>query len=756
MARSDGILDDDEREEARAILDDVDMRAIDALRGDTPEPMGMSPEESAARAPTQPGATWASARGAQRTGATGSVVPGQPTGAPPERAQRGERGPSPTFAMPRPDMRALIGERRPGNIDLHSRPIVRNADGSISTVRSASFGTDEGEVLLPTVSDDGRVMSDEETFDTYRRTGRHLGVFQTPEDASSYAERLHERQADEYLPQAQADAGVEDRALAQLAGRAPVDRARDLGSPVAPPAPRGDGEAAVSRATKPAEARGEGLIPGESDIAGARGRDVPRRMLHGLANALRVLGGRAPNRQFRSEAEELEARQRQMLGDKRAARGEERAMASQQAQEARRAAADQRAIEESTFRRSMAEREAALAERSADRQDAQSAAQVARVGEQAAGERSERELAERMRDPASPESGRARAQLGALLEGVAGRDRSRVQPLIDQLDSMSADDVERMQQRGPAWLRDLLHRRGGGAGAGGAGGGGSQTRSGVRAALVDRIAGPDATPERRAAAEQEADALIAAVGVRRAGQSLLTDRLTSARADASADRTDARAAVARDARAQGPELIPGSGIRAGGHIATGEDAQWRRGYASAQRSSAGLRRVGEIGDRYGRAGQISSEARAALVPELTLLRAMVAQMGETGVIAPSEVPTINQALPNPGDLEQMAFGTFEQRLGQWRRILEDGVRAQAVTLGVDRDGQDRLVRGLFAGQIPPARTAAPAQAEGGAQTQGAPADRAGRVHIRLRDGRTGWVTEERAREAERDGATRID
>jgi hypothetical protein len=99
-----------------------------------------------------------------------------------------------------------------GNIDLAARPIVKNPDGSISTVRSISVNADGREVLIPTVSDDGRLLSNEEAIDTFRRTGRNLGAFGSPADATSYALALHERQAQQYLPSSL------DAAIAQVQG----------------------------------------------------------------------------------------------------------------------------------------------------------------------------------------------------------------------------------------------------------------------------------------------------------------------------------------------------------------------------------------------------------------------------------------------------------------------------------------------------------------------------------------------------------
>jgi len=83
------------------------------------------------------------------------------------------------------------GRTERGNIDLAKRKVAINKDGSISTVLSRPFNFDGKEVLLPLVSDSGKIVSDKEAIDEYKKTGKHLGIFDTPQDANQYAEKLH-------------------------------------------------------------------------------------------------------------------------------------------------------------------------------------------------------------------------------------------------------------------------------------------------------------------------------------------------------------------------------------------------------------------------------------------------------------------------------------------------------------------------------------------------------------------------------------
>ena len=82
----------------------------------------------------------------------------------------------------------------PGNIDVSKLPAVRNPDGTVSTVRSMSVNIDGKEVLIPTVIN-GRVVSEEEAIQSYLKTGRHLGMFSSPEAATAYGKSLSAQEA---------------------------------------------------------------------------------------------------------------------------------------------------------------------------------------------------------------------------------------------------------------------------------------------------------------------------------------------------------------------------------------------------------------------------------------------------------------------------------------------------------------------------------------------------------------------------------
>lgn len=82
-----------------------------------------------------------------------------------------------------------------GNIDIINRPEMKNEDGSVSTIKSMSFYDDQTgkEVLIPTIRViDGvpEQMSEEEAINWYYGTGEHLGMFDTPEEATAMGKKI--------------------------------------------------------------------------------------------------------------------------------------------------------------------------------------------------------------------------------------------------------------------------------------------------------------------------------------------------------------------------------------------------------------------------------------------------------------------------------------------------------------------------------------------------------------------------------------
>lgn len=79
-----------------------------------------------------------------------------------------------------------------GNITLTSRPLVKNTDGSISTLLSSYFNDGANEVVYTPVIN-GRIYSDADARDYYLTTGKHLGKFASGNtaDAVTYIQNLN-------------------------------------------------------------------------------------------------------------------------------------------------------------------------------------------------------------------------------------------------------------------------------------------------------------------------------------------------------------------------------------------------------------------------------------------------------------------------------------------------------------------------------------------------------------------------------------
>jgi hypothetical protein len=103
------------------------------------------------------------------------------------------------FQMQAPSVLNFLRSRPPvvrpaveGNIDLENRPKVWNKQGGYETVKTITREFDGKTVLLPTIIN-GKEVSVKDATEHYIKTGEHLGVFKTKEEADKYDKQLHER-----------------------------------------------------------------------------------------------------------------------------------------------------------------------------------------------------------------------------------------------------------------------------------------------------------------------------------------------------------------------------------------------------------------------------------------------------------------------------------------------------------------------------------------------------------------------------------
>ncbi len=80
-----------------------------------------------------------------------------------------------------------------GNINLGKLPRVSNPDGSYSTVKTITIEEDGKTILIPTIIN-GKAVSNEEAIRSYHSSGKHLGKFNSEQEAEKYDAQMHKNQ----------------------------------------------------------------------------------------------------------------------------------------------------------------------------------------------------------------------------------------------------------------------------------------------------------------------------------------------------------------------------------------------------------------------------------------------------------------------------------------------------------------------------------------------------------------------------------
>jgi hypothetical protein len=80
-----------------------------------------------------------------------------------------------------------------GNIDTKTLPFVDNPNGKKSSVSSITVEMDGTHYVLPTVID-GKIVSPKEAIESFKKTKKHLGGFETPEEAEARSQKVHQNE----------------------------------------------------------------------------------------------------------------------------------------------------------------------------------------------------------------------------------------------------------------------------------------------------------------------------------------------------------------------------------------------------------------------------------------------------------------------------------------------------------------------------------------------------------------------------------
>ena len=632
----------------------------------------------------------------------------------------------------------------PGTVDTHSRPIHRNPDGSYSTLLSMSYGTPQGERLVPTVAPDGHIMSDDEAEQESARTGQHLGIYGDHYAADAAAQRLHDEGDAEYGARVRADPTLTrtDAPLPQMAapspaglsplpqgpGASPISpqpmappvssqsidaRFAALGRPspqippepplpagqegVPPPAP--DVPAAQVAEADPVRARLGGKPPADAAREAASGplprldaglpteaeiashRDDPfMSILHGLQNGLLGAIGR-PRRDFGEQADALAAERRTGLRAAMAGKAGERA-----SDRTAMATAEHQAEQTDIVRQRLGlqARDTAARERTADALTPARVAQIqAQTGDTIEHTTGATEARTEADDPQSPQSVGTREGIETRLGEMLPADRERV--LAANPDLLAR--LPTMPQSALAPILASLPASPGHAAAGrraGGGGGGGGTLTGARrdSVLEEMQAVLPGTSATGHMTLAEAERHLANVGYRGA-------RGVSAELHAHGARSSAGESVTERMASARTEIMPG--VFRTVQASPTEDAGLRTAFRTYSASSDAIATMERVAREHGRATAISPAASAEMAAARSALMALDAQVEHSGVINEAAVPRISAAIPDPSTWTAATFGTLPLAARAWREALRSQVDAAAHTYGIDGAGYHSAV-----------------------------------------------------------------